>query len=173
MNPSELLHPAVVTSLDRLGCSFRVVACDESLADTAAFCEHYGYDLAQSANTIIVVGKTGERRYAACLLLATDRLDVNRVVRKRLGARRISFAAAEDTMTLTGMELGGVTPLALPDSLPLWIDSAVLKLDEIILGGGNRTSKLFLAPPALTGLVNSEVVEGLARPKAPPEHVAS
>lgn len=160
------LHPAVVAALRRRRLPHRALGCEPELADTAVFCERYGYRTDQSANTILVVGKTAEPRYAACLLLATCRLDVNRSVRKRLGARRISFASPEDTRRLSGMELGGVTPFALPKGLPLWIDARVMDAEQVILGGGNRVSKLIVAPQGLLTIDGAEVVEGLAQPAA-------
>src|SRR4051794_12074308 len=100
--------------LDALRVQHEVVPCDPALADTAAFCAAYGYPLEDSANTILVVGKSDPPRYAACVVLATTRLDVNRVVRQRLEVRRASFASPDETRALTGMELGGVTVFGLP-----------------------------------------------------------
>jgi len=142
------------------------VPCDPDLADTAAFCEAYGYRPEQSANAIIVVGKTEPRVYACCLVLATSRLDVNGVVRRRLGARKASFASADETIDLTGMQIGGVTPFGLPESLPLWIDAAVMGVDDVIVGGGSRDRKLLVPPTALTGLPGAIVVDDLATPIA-------
>ena len=159
---SELLHPSVAEALKTLEIEHQVVACDPALADTADFCEHYGFTADQSANTLLVGSTKGEPAFAACVVLANSRLDVNKTVRKKLGVRRLSFASPEDTRRLTGMELGGVTPVALPDTLPLWIDSRVMQCAEIILGGGNRASKLLLPPGGLLKMTNAEVVEGLA-----------
>jgi len=61
------------------------------------------------------------------------------------------------------MELGGVTPFALPSDLPLWIDNRVLNCEQIILGGGNRSSKLLLAPTELHKIPQAEFVEDLAK----------
>src|SRR5437762_8344940 len=62
-----------------------VAAIDPELADTAAFCEAYGVPLEASANCVVVAGKrAGEERFAACLVLATMRADVNGVVRRWL-----------------------------------------------------------------------------------------
>lgn len=149
--------------LDALGVEYEIVPCDPSLADTAAFCEHYGYALEDSANTIVVLGKADPPVYAACVVLANTRLDVNKVVRKRLGTRKASFAGAEDTKALTGMEIGGVTPVGLPDGLPLWVDARVMERERIILGGGGRDRKVH-APPTLLTALGAEVVEELAKP---------
>ncbi len=126
------------------------------------FCQHYGYALEVSANTIIVKAKTGEERFVACVVLASTRLDVNKVVRKKLAARRVSFASADQTREVTGMELGGVTPLALPVDLPVWIDQRVMSKDYIVVGGGNRSTKIKIAPMALLQIPGATVVENLA-----------
>ena len=148
--------------LNELGVEYQLVACDPDLADTAAFCDAYGYELADSANTIIVVGKGAAPVFAACVVLANARLDVNGVVRKRLGTRKASFASAEQTVEVTGMLIGGVTPVGLPEDLPIWIDSAVMTRERIVLGGGGRDSKIVCAPSIFERLANCDVVEGLA-----------
>ncbi len=159
MNPEE----AVVAHLQQLGVDHEIVPCDPALADTAAFCEAYGYSPDDSANTIIVVGKGETPRPVACVVLASTRLDVNGVVRKRLEVRKASFASADETMELTGMAIGGVTAFALPAELAIWIDAAVMARDRIILGGGSRSIKVLTPPATLAMLDNSTVVEGLAR----------
>lgn len=148
--------------LQGLGASYEIIPCDPELADTAAFCAHYGYPLQDAANTIVVAGKSDPPRYAACVVLANTRLDVNRAVRGRLGTRKASFASAEDTRALTGMEIGGVTVFGLPPELPIWVDSRVMLRPRIVLGGGSRDCKVVAAPAILTALKNVEVVEDLA-----------
>ena len=157
-----ILDIAVEQSLVKNDIPFEAIACDPSLADTADFCQAYGYDASQSANALVVASTKGEPLYACCLVLADCRLDVNKVVRKKLGARRVSFASPEDTKRLTGMQLGGVTPFALPPELPLWVDSRVMACDKIIVGGGNRSSKILMPPAGLLKVPGLEVVEGLA-----------
>lgn len=148
---------AVRAALDATGHPYEVMPCDPALADTAAFCEHYGVPPDQSANCILVIGKSDPPVYAACVVLATDRLDVNKAVRKKLGTRRASFASAEETRQLTGMEIGGVTPPGLPDGVPLWIDENVLTKDQVVIGGGSRRQKVRLAPAALLDLPGASV----------------
>ncbi len=139
-----------------------VVECDPALADTASFVEAYGYALEDSANTIVVVGKSDPPAYVACVVLAHTRLDVNRAVRKRLGVKKCSFASAEDTARLTGMAIGGVTPFALPIDMPLWVDRRVMERERIVLGGGSRACKVVGPPELLTALPATEIVDDLA-----------
>src|SRR3954447_12614408 len=114
---------AVRRQLDQLGVEYELVPCDPALADTAQFCAAYGYAPEDSANTIIVIGKSDPPRYAACVVLATTRLDVNRVVLNRFGGKKASFASGDQTQENTGMMIGGVTPFAPPADLPIWVDS--------------------------------------------------
>ena len=137
---------AVRAHLDELGVEAELMACDPALADTAQFCEAYGFSLDDSANTIVVTAKSDPPRHVACVALATTRLDVNGLIRRRLEARKASFAGAGDTVELTGMEIGGVTPFGLPAGLPLWIDAAVMdaadrdrRWRQPILEGAGRT----------------------------------
>jgi prolyl-tRNA editing enzyme YbaK/EbsC (Cys-tRNA(Pro) deacylase) len=156
-------HDPVLEQLRALGPPFEVVPCDPALADTAEFCRAYGYDPADSANCIVVVGKAEPRRYAACVVLATSRLDVNGVVRRRLGTRKASFASGDETVELTGMAIGGVTPFGLPPTMPVWVDERVLGRPRLVLGGGTRHRKVVGPPELLTALPSVEVVEDLAR----------
>ena len=144
---------------------YELFPCDPALADTAAFCEAYGFAPEDSANTIVVIGKSNPPVYAACLVLATHRLDVNRVVRDRLGTRKASFASPEETRELTGMAIGGVTAFGLPADLPVWVDAAVMDRERIVLGGGSRSWKVVAPPSILRTLPNAEIVEGLANPR--------
>jgi len=162
MTGLDLLHSLVRDALSAARVPFEVMDCDPALADTAAFVEAYGIPLDRSANTILVASKGAEPTYAACVLLATTSLDVNGVVRREMGVRKASFARAEPTIEVTGMEIGGVTPFGLPADLAVLVDSRVMEPDWIILGGGNRSSKLRLAPDALRVLPTLRVIEGLA-----------
>lgn len=160
------IESRVRASLDAAGMPYEIISCDPALADTAAFCDAYGYSLDESANTIVVVGKSDPPRLVACIVLATTRLDVNGAVRRRLGTRKASFASADDTMRATGMAIGGVTPFALPADLEIWIDAEVMRRDRLVLGGGSRSMKVLAPPPTLAALPNATVVDALAT--APP-----
>ena len=150
-----------------LGEPYELFPCDPALADTAAFCAAYGFAPEDSANTIVVVGKSDPPRFAACVTLAPYRLDVNRTVRDRLGTRKASLAPAEATATLTGMQIGGVTVFGLPAGLPIWVDARVMRRERIVLGGGSRSWKVIAAPAILRALPGVEVVEGLANDTRP------
>ena len=147
-----------ITKLD-----FEIIDCDPDLADTNNFCKKYGISFEDAANTIVVKSKTGELKYAACVLLSTTKLDTNKTIRKKLRTHKVSFANIEESEKLTNMQIGGVTPIELPKNLPLWVDSRVMQRKIIVLGGGNRTSKIKISPNIFNHIPNTEFVVGLAK----------
>jgi prolyl-tRNA editing enzyme YbaK/EbsC (Cys-tRNA(Pro) deacylase) len=141
-----------------------VAEIDPGLADTAQFCAAYSSPLDRSANCVVVAGRRGDdTRYAACLVLATTRADVNGLVRKRLNARKASFAPMDDAVALTGMEYGGITAVGLPEDWPLLVDAAVAAAPAVVIGSGIRGSKLALPGELAARLPGAEVVESLGR----------
>ncbi len=162
-------HDRLIAALEPLGIDYELFACDPALADTAAFCAAYGFAPEDSANTILVVGKSDPARYAACVVLAPNRLDVNRTVRDRFGTRKASFAPSASTREITGMEIGGVTVFGLPVELPIWIDGRVMARERVVVGGGSRSWKVIVAPADLLALAGAVVVDGLATDPPAPE----
>jgi prolyl-tRNA editing enzyme YbaK/EbsC (Cys-tRNA(Pro) deacylase) len=152
----------VIAAADATGVPYEVIECDPELADTAEFCERYGVALKESGNCIVVASRAEPRAFAACLVLSHTRLDVNRTVRKLMSVRKLSFASAEETAELTGMIIGGVTPFGLPEGLRVYVDQAVMELESVVIGGGNRSQKLRVPPAALERLAAMQVIEGLA-----------
>jgi prolyl-tRNA editing enzyme YbaK/EbsC (Cys-tRNA(Pro) deacylase) len=163
---ADLVAAPVAAALSAMqrAAEVRAAAIDPQLADTAAFCERYDVGMTDSANCVVIAGKRGgEVRYAACVVLATSRADVNGVVRRRLDARKASFAPMADAVALSGMEYGGITPVGLPGSWPIFVDRAVLEREQVVIGSGLRRSKLAVPADLLSALPGAEVIEALAR----------
>jgi len=154
-------------ALARLGVEHEVIEIDPAYADTAAFCERYGYPAERSANTILVASKKEPKRYAACVVLATTQLDVNHRVRDLLEVSRASFAGPDEMKSVLGMEVGGVTPFGLPAGMPLFVDARVGACEWIILGGGGRRAKIKIAPGVFE-LLGGQMVESLALERRQP-----
>lgn len=157
-DPSKTVQAA----LQSLAAHFRVVEIDPAFTHTAAYCAHYGYPPGRSANAILIASKRPKGHNAVCVVLATTRLDVNKRVRSLLGVRKVSFAPPELTLELTGMEIGGVTPFGLPADLPVYVDSRVMEPDEILVGGGNRSTKVFVNPEVFGRMASAEIISDLA-----------
>ena len=140
----------------------QVAAIDPALSDTAEFCAAYGIPLEESVNCVIIAARRGgDVSYAACMVTATTRANVNGLVRQHLGARKASFGPVEVVTALTGMEYGGITPVGLPESWPVLVDDRVAKLPTVVIGSGVRGSKLWLPGRLLAELPGGEILPGL------------
>ena len=155
---SSILHPTVRTALDAAGIVYEPVPCREEWADTAEFCAHYGVAVSDACNTIVVAMKTTPKQYVACLVRADTKIDVNHRLADAVAFKRMSFASTEEAAQLSGQAIGGVTLAGLPDDIPVLIDSMVMDRASIIVGGGNRTSKIRVDPHELEKLPNVRVV---------------
>lgn len=161
---TSAIRSVVIDALDNANASYTTMECDPNLADTAAFCEHYGIPPDQSANAIVLASKKPAGLYAMFLVLASSRLDVNGLGRKLMNARKVSFAPPEETALATGMVMGGVTPFGRPSDVPLFVDAAVLNHPWVVVGGGSRDMKVKVDPEVFPRLADTTVVEGLAKP---------
>ncbi len=160
----HLVAPAVAGAVHLVGGA-RVAEIDATLADTGAFCAAYDVAPGASANCVVVEARRGEvTTLAAVLVLATDRADINKVVRRHLGARKISFADQSRAEQLTGMEQGGITPIGLPADWPVLVDASVASAGPVVVGAGVRGAKLLLDGAALAALPSAQVLE-LALPR--------
>lgn len=155
----SILHPRVAETVSRFETRAEVMECREEWADTAEFCANYGIPPEETCNTILVVVKTNPRRYVATLVRSDTKLDVNHKLAAITGTKKMSFASGDETATLSGMLIGGVTVIGLPAGMELLVDSRVFERERIVVGGGNRTSKLRLSPEELRKLPNMTVAD--------------
>jgi prolyl-tRNA editing enzyme YbaK/EbsC (Cys-tRNA(Pro) deacylase) len=164
--PHLLAAPVAVVLRDLPGADeVEVAEIDPALADTAAFCERYGVSPAESANCVVITGRRGgETSYAACMVAATTRADVNGLVRRRMDVRKASFAPVDAVTAATGMEYGGITPVGLPEGWPVLVDEAVAKAASVVIGSGIRGSKLRLPGRLLAALPAAQVLPALGIP---------
>ena len=162
----ELLAAPVVAALTgwRHGGRVAVVEIDPELADTAAMTAAYEVPLVMSANCVVVAGRrAGEERVAACVVRADTRADVNNVVKRALDVRKASFLPMDRAVEESGMEYGGITPLGLPLSWRVLVDSRVLAIEAAVVGSGVRRSKLVLPGALVAELPNAVVLDDLGR----------
>lgn len=160
---ASLLHANVAKAIQEYGLVVEKLPCDPEYADTAVFNQKYGFTAEQAANTILIASRKVEpTKYAVCVVLASTKLDVNKMVTRIMNVKRASFADSETTKQLTGMEIGGVTAIGIRD-YPIFVDEAVTQQSKVVMGGGNRTSKIVLNPYELLKVPGVTVVKGLAK----------
>lgn len=157
---SHSAEDQVRNALQNLNIDYEIFEIDSTFSDTVQFCEKYQIAPEQTCNTIVIGSKREPKQYVVCVVLAHTKLDVNKRVRGLMGVPKVSFATAEEMHSLTGMAVGGVTPLALPPDLTLYVDARIMECDWIVLGGGGRSIKVKISPQVFTKL-NAQIVQDL------------
>ena len=157
--PSTLAALEVADLLDAVG----VVEIDPAVSDTATTQEVFGLSMDTLANCVIVGGKReGTERIAACLILATDRADINNMVKRSLDVRKASFLPQDRAVELSGMEYGGITPIGLPQHWPILVDRRVVDTEVVVIGSGVRRSKILLPGQVVSRLAGVRVIDHLS-----------
>jgi len=136
-----------------------IFECKDEFSDTQNFCDHYGFDIEDSCNAILIKAKKPEEFYAMFCVLGSTRLDVNQKAKIAMGAKRVSFASREEAEQVTNQIYGGISPLGLPDNIKIFIDKNVMNREKLFIGAGNRVSKFFLSPELLVELTKAEVLD--------------
>ena len=134
-----------------------IFECKDEFSDTQNFCDHYGFDIEDSCNAILLKSKKPEEFFALFCVLGSNRLDVNHKAKSLLNAKKISFASKEEAESITNQIYGGISPLGLPSEINVFIDKNVMEREKVFIGGGNRVSKFFLKPEILKSLTNATV----------------
>ena len=154
------IHKSVSNLFQENEDSLEIFECKDEFSDTQSFCDHYGYKIEDSCNSILIKSKKPEQFYALFCVLGVDRLDVNHKGKAVLSSKKLSFASREEAEEITGQIYGGISPLGLPKDIKIYVDKNVMSRDKVFIGGGNRVSKFFLSPETLVDLTNA-IVEDL------------
>ncbi|HMK98397.1 MAG TPA: YbaK/EbsC family protein [Acidimicrobiales bacterium] len=160
----ELVAEPTYRALGELGWLDQVAVAeiDPAISDTLATRDAYGLSDDQLANCVVVGGRReGDQRFAACVVLASTRADVNGTVRRRLDVRKASFLGREEAVERTSMEYGGITAFGLPTEWLVLVDRQVADAELVVVGSGVRRSKLLVPGRLLAELPAAEVIDGL------------
>ena len=140
------IHNTVAKVFEENKEALEIFECKDEFSDTQNFCDHYGFDIEDSCNAILIKAKKPEEFYAMFCVLGSTRLDVNQKAKIAMGAKRVSFASREEAEEVTNQIYGGISPLGLPDNIKIFIDNNVMNREKLFIGAGNRVSKFFLSP---------------------------
>tara|TARA_B100000927_G_scaffold130278_1_gene104843 strand:- start:1746 stop:2222 length:477 start_codon:yes stop_codon:yes gene_type:complete len=153
------IHNTVAKVFENNKENLEIYECKDEFSDTQNFCDHYGFDIEDSCNAILIKAKKPEEFYAMFCVLGSTRLDVNQKAKIAMGAKRVSFASREEAELVTNQIYGGISPLGLPDNMKIFVDQNVMNREKLFIGAGNRVSKFFLSPKLLVELTNAEVLD--------------
>lgn len=83
-----------------------------------------------------------------------------KALRRTLNQSRLTMAKPEEVLTVTGYEIGAVSPFGLPQPIRTLVDESVLAQAEVSIGSGVRSTTVILKTTDLMqGLGDVEVVQ--------------
>ncbi len=151
-------------ALDARHIPYATFTYDESIHSADAVAPLLGVPASRVFKTLVVFAD-GERH----LLVMTpgDReLDL-RLLARSVGAKSARMAPQKDAERLTGLKVGGISPLALLDKrFEVYLDAPGAALDELYINGGHRGVNLRLRVADLLAVTGARVIEATQPPEA-------
>jgi Cys-tRNA(Pro) deacylase len=93
------------------------------------------------------------------VLMHGDRKVSTKNLARQIGAKRVEPCKPEVANRHSGYLVGGTSPFGTKKSMPVYVESTILELDEIWLNGGRRGYLVSLAPAVLVSLLGAKPVQ--------------
>ena len=115
----------------------------------------------------IVVTREGKGKPILAVVPGTDEVDLKALARA-LGEKKVNLPTEREAEQLTGLQAGGISPLALINrGFQVVVDATAELYDLIHISGGQRGLNISLPPQALITLTQASVAEICASSLAP------
>ena len=145
----------VTAALDRLHIPYRLFTHRGLITSLEQAAAERGQRPEQVVRSILF--RLDAEHFAMVLMAGAAQVDW-RTLRKHLGRSRLTMASEEEVLAVTGYQTGAVSPLGLPQPLPIFIDEGVLAEQEISLGSGVcGTTVILAAADLLAALPEAEI----------------
>jgi Cys-tRNA(Pro)/Cys-tRNA(Cys) deacylase len=116
--------------------------------------------------TLVVLPPEPGKKPILALIPADCQLDLKKLA-AAVGARKLKMATHREAEELTGLQVGGISPLALFNKgFAVAIDSTVTGLAQVCISAGKRGLQIQLAPRDLVKLTNARTVDIASRDPA-------
>ncbi|MFZ5855729.1 MAG: aminoacyl-tRNA deacylase [Chloroflexota bacterium] len=133
--------PPVSQKLTELGIPHRVFRHAGQVASLEKAASERGQVPGQVVRSIVF--RLGEGRFAMVLMAGAAQVSWP-ALRAHFGQSRLTMADADEVVRATGYRVGTVSPIGLPNPLPVLIDASVLVHEEISMGSGMSNTGIIL-----------------------------
>lgn len=138
----------VTAALDRLQTPYRLFTHSGPVSSLEQAAAERGQRPEQVVRSILF---RLDQEHFALVLVAGPAQVAWRTLRQKLGQSRLTMASEEEVLAVTGYQTGAVSPLGLPQPLPVYIDDSVTAEEEISIGSGLRGTTVILRTADLLG----------------------
>ena len=145
--------------LDGAGVPYEVITFPESVHDALGVAAYAGLPPEHVYKTLVVEARNPGHKPMLIMVAADRELDL-KMVAQTIGAKKAHMARQVDAERVTGLKVGGISPLALLNrGFAIYIDRRATELDDIVLSAGQRGLNLRLNVDNLIRLTGAKVIE--------------
>ena len=146
----------IIDILDAHKISYRLLRHSEPVFTVEEAAAQRGVSKAEMVKSILLRDK--DEHYVMACVLGYARVNP-KAVRTYVpnGWRRLSFATAEEILSVTGCVQGAVAPLGLPDSVPVIFDEAITQCQKVNISSGDPAAGLELSTQDLIMAAGAQI----------------
>jgi Cys-tRNA(Pro)/Cys-tRNA(Cys) deacylase len=143
--------------LDARGIPYRLFTFSPSIHSATEVAQVLGLPAHQVYKTLVVLRTQGR---PLLVMIAGDReLDLKRVA-AAVGDKKVRMATQREAEALTGLQVGGISALALLGRpFDIFLDRAALVLEQIVVSAGKRGMNVQLAVDDLLRITRARIIE--------------
>ncbi len=134
------------------GLSREIHTFGESTHNSELAAQGLGVEVGQIAKTILLMV---DESPVVVVISGDRRVDFKKVKTLR-GGRRVRLAGPEDVVAHTGFKVGAVSPVALPEGIPVFLDVSLRRFPQIYPAGGETNNMFVTTPDELLSLTRAE-----------------
>ncbi len=145
--------------LDRLGVSYEVYTFSPDIHSAVGVAEVTGIPAREVFKTLVLLRPNGK----PFLVIAPGDSEVDlRKVAAAVGEKKVALASHREAEALTGLQVGGISALALRDKrFPVFLDRSALAHERIMVSAGKRGVNLRLSPQDLIRAVDAQLIDAV------------
>jgi Cys-tRNA(Pro)/Cys-tRNA(Cys) deacylase len=113
-----------------------------------------GFKLARTIKTLVVTTASGS--FALALVPGSGQLSPKRMARA-MGVKQIVMADTAAAERQTGYKVGGISPFATQQRMPVVMDEMLLEYDQVTINAGQRGVMLIMAPSVIQMVLSASV----------------
>ena len=147
--------------LDARGVKYQVVSFSPDIHSALGVAEAVGLDPHMVFKTLVVCRERG--RPLLVMVAGDEHVDLKSLAAS-LGEKRVRMATHREAEELTGLQVGGISALALlHKSFDVYLDLAARELEEVVVSAGRRGVNVRLAVSDLIRVTGAAWVDATGR----------
>ncbi len=148
--------------LDSRKIAYEATTYDESgeFHSATVAAQLIGAPAASVYKTLVVLREPAQKGKPILVMIASDSAVDLKALAKAVGEKKLRMATQREAESLTGLEVGGISALALLNrGFEICLDRAALALDQIHISAGQRGVDLRLAVSDLIAVTRARTVD--------------